>query len=65
MTSLAAPLTTPRSAERAASRSGLWTRLLRRLAATERRDPTLRAGVERPAAPMLMSISLGGAAHLR
>jgi hypothetical protein len=66
MTSLAAPLTTAtRTARSARSHRALWTRLLHRLAGAEQHDPSLRAGVERPAAPMLMSISLGGAAHLR
>ncbi len=62
MSSLAAPLST---SPRARSRSAVWARLVRHLAGGERRDPSLRAGAERPAAPMLMSISLGGAAHLR
>jgi hypothetical protein len=66
MTSLAAPLTTPApTTGTARSYRALWTHLLRRLAGADRHDPSLRAGVERPSAPMLMSISLGGAAHLR
>ena len=66
MTSLAAPLTTTtRTARSARSYRALWTRLLHGLAGAERHDPSLRAGVERPAAPMLMSISFGGPAHLR
>ena len=66
MTSLAAPLTTTtRPARRTRFRSPLWARLVRGLTGAERHHPSLRAGSERPAAPMLMSISIGGAAHLR
>lgn len=66
MTSLAAPLTTTtRPAPGARSRGALWARLVRGLTGAEQHHPSLRAGTERPAAPMLMSISLGGVAHLR
>lgn len=66
MTSLAAPLTTTtRPARSARPRGTLWARLVRGLAGAERHHPSLRAGTERPAAPMLMSLSLGGPAHLR
>ena len=66
MTGLAAPLTTtPRPADTVRPRGALWARLVRGLAGAERHHPSLRAGTERPAAPMLMSVSLGGVAHLR
>jgi hypothetical protein len=66
MTSLAAPLTTTtRPARSARPRGALWARLVQGLTGAERHHPALRAGTERPAAPMLMSISLGGPAHLR
>jgi len=65
MASLTTPLTTTaRPPGGARALGALWARLVRR-PAPEGHDPSLRAGVERPAAPMLVSISLGGPAHLR
>jgi hypothetical protein len=58
------PAVHPLPARRLRPRPAAWARLLARLRPAHH-DDSLRAGDERPAPPMVVSVNFGGAARLR